>query len=110
MRKKQILTIVLVFTLITVITGFSLSYANVIFLSEKANASGEYNGFDVEALKDCTHTKTISLEGVKFEPPHSPWLYPTINDYTGQLEWLNFTNIFNGTYGNIWILFPKFNY
>jgi hypothetical protein len=103
MRKKQILTIVLVFTMITVITGFSVSYANVLFLSENANSSSEYTGFDVEALKECKHAKSISLEGVLFEPPHSPWLYPTINDYTGVLEWLEFENIFNGTYGNIWI-------
>lgn len=59
--------------------------------------------FDVEALYDSKHTDTLSLEGAQFKPPNSPWLYPTINDYYGVLEWLWFDNIFNGTHGNIWI-------
>ena len=100
MKKKLVFVFLLAFALITVAASV---YTNGSFQSENAKESSEYFGYDVEALQDCKHTDTISLEGVKFEPPHSPWEYPLIDDYYGVLYWLNFTNVFNGTYGNIWI-------
>jgi hypothetical protein len=97
MRKKQINALLIVLSFLTV-ASFS-----VIFYAKGDTKSSNYNGFDVEALYDTKHGDALSLESAVFNPPHSPWLYPTINDYYGVLEWLEFENIFNGTYGNIWI-------
>jgi immune inhibitor A len=100
MKKKIILAFLLAFALIAVAASV---YTNGSYQNEYVKESSEYAGYDIEALQDCRNADTISLEGVKFEPPHSPWLYPLLDDYKGVLYWQNFTNIFNGTYGNIWV-------
>jgi hypothetical protein len=102
MRKK--LTVVLVvfaFLSITAITLTNFTNANL-----KSGTT-----FEIEPLYDSKYTDILSLEEAQYNPPNSPWLYPTINDYYGTLEWLSFENIFNGVYGNIWIaLDPEYDW
>lgn len=97
MRKKQIFTLLIVFSFISV-ASFS-----VIFYAKGDVKSSKYTGFDIEKIDGCKHADALSLEGVEFTYPHSPWEYPLIDDHLGILYWLNFTNIYNGTHGNIWI-------
>ncbi len=94
--RKKLVTILIVFTFLS-IASFST------MLNVTGDIKGEKSLFDVEPLYDCESADTLSLEGATIKPPNSPWLYPTINDYYGTLEDLYFENIFNGTYGNIWI-------
>ncbi|MFX1378772.1 MAG: hypothetical protein ACFFA4_06725 [Promethearchaeota archaeon] len=94
MRKKLI-------TLLIVFTFLSISTFSIIFYS-----AGEVKSeptFDVEPLYDMKLADQMTLEGVEFTYPHSPWIYPTLDDYLGTLVWRPFKSILNGTHGNIWI-------
>jgi hypothetical protein len=95
MRKKLV-------TLLIVFAFLSVAGVTVIF-NVRGSIQQEYEGIDFEPIKDMKHTDSLSLEGVEFTYPNSPWMYPTIDDYKGILVWRPFENIFNGTYGNIWI-------
>jgi hypothetical protein len=95
MRKKLV-------TLLIVFAFLSIAGITVIF-NVRGDIRQEYDGYDIEAVDGMKHADELSLEGVDFTYPNSPWLYPTIDDYLGILVWREFENIFNGTYGNIWI-------
>ncbi|MFW9968722.1 MAG: hypothetical protein ACFFDF_00890 [Candidatus Odinarchaeota archaeon] len=92
--RKKLATILIVFTFLSVGT-FSLS------LFATADIKPETT-FDETPLYDMKSTERYTLEGVEMNYPHSPWLYPTLDDYYG-LTWLYFDNVLNGTYGNIWV-------
>ncbi len=100
MRRKQIYGFLIVLAFLSVASVSILYFVRGNIQSEE---NVEYNGFDIEAIDNCRYADVLSLEGVEFEPPHSPWSYPLIDDYYGVLYWLDFENIFNGTHGNIWI-------
>jgi len=94
--RKKLVTILIVFTFLSIASFSSM-------LNVTGNIQSETSSFDIEPLYDCKSADTLSLEDATFKPPNSPWLYPTINDYYGTQQWLYFENIFNGTYGNIWV-------
>jgi hypothetical protein len=102
MRKKFV-TLLVVFSF--------LSVSIITFTSTvKGETQDLRSKYDVEAINDAKHTATLNLEGSELIPPNSPWIYPVIDDYYGMLDWVPFENIFNGTYGNIWIhLDPTFD-
>ncbi|MFX0020936.1 MAG: hypothetical protein ACFE9S_01325 [Candidatus Hermodarchaeota archaeon] len=95
MRKKLV-------TLLIVCAFLSIAGITVIF-NVRGEVQKEYKGYDIAAVNDFKHTEVLSLEGVEFTYPNSPWLYPTLDDYLGTLVWREFENILNGTHGNIWI-------
>ncbi|MFX1242922.1 MAG: hypothetical protein ACFFA7_16875 [Promethearchaeota archaeon] len=94
--RKKLVTILVVFAFLSV-AGVTVTF-NV-----TGNVAQEYNGYDIEPTKDMKTADEYTLDGVEFTRPHSPWDYPTLDDYLGILVWREFDNIFNGTYGNIWI-------
>jgi hypothetical protein len=92
MKKKLIKILVILYFLSVV--AFS------VFPSVSADISNT-TPFDLEPLRDVKHDSlTIDRE---FAPANSPWWYPVIDDYTGELYWIQFVNPFNGTFGNIWV-------
>lgn len=95
MRKKFV-TLLLVFAFLSVSTFAFTSFV-------KGEIQSESPMFDVEPIYDAKHTSILNLEGAEFNPPNSPWEYPVLDDHMGTLDWIFFENIFNGTYGNIWI-------
>jgi hypothetical protein len=94
--RKKLVTILLVFAFLSVSTVTFVTIA-------KGDIQGESSEFDIQPLKDAKHTEILNLDGAELIPPNSPWIYPIIDDYWGWLDWVPFENIFNGTYGNIWI-------
>ena len=88
MRKKLV-------TLLIVFAFLSIAGITVIF-NVRGDVQREYDGFDIEAVDGMKHADELSLEGVEFTYPNSPWIYPTIDDYLGTLVWRPFDNIFNG--------------
>ena len=98
--KKKLVVILVIFAFLSVTAFSTFPFVN----AEISNT----RPFDIEPLYDVEHDYlTIDRE---FAPPNSPWEYPLIDDYTGTLYWLNFTNPFNGTFGNIWIgLDPEYD-
>ena len=92
--KKKLVLLLVVFSLLS-ISVFGI----VNFTTASTQPESTY---DVDAIFDTKLGDDLSLEGVEFTVPHSPWYYPTINDVYG-VEWRYFDNIFNGTYGNIWV-------
>ncbi len=95
MRKKFV-------TILVVLAFLSVAGFTAIF-NVRGDIAAEYDGFDIERIDGCKHADELSLEGVEFTNPNSPWEYPVIDDYKGTLDWIFFDNIFNGTYGNIWV-------
>ncbi|MFX0020935.1 MAG: hypothetical protein ACFE9S_01320 [Candidatus Hermodarchaeota archaeon] len=95
MKKKLV-------TLLIVCAFLSIAGITVLF-NVRGDVQKEYEGYDIVAVNDFKHTELLSLEGAEFTYPNSPWLYPTLDDYLGTIVWREFDNIYNGTYGNIWI-------
>jgi len=92
--RKKLVTLLVVFAFLS-ITSFTLL----------SNVTGDIKNeptFDVEPLYDAKYADTLTFEA-EFKPPNSPWEYPLLDDYKGTLYWVNFSNVFNGTYGNIWV-------
>jgi hypothetical protein len=94
--RKKLVTILVVFAFISV-AGVTYTF-NV-----TGDVKEEYNGYDIDPIYDMYATDEFTLDDAEFTHPHSPWLYPILDDYKGTLSWVNFSNIFNGTYGNIWV-------
>ncbi|MFX1567481.1 MAG: hypothetical protein ACFFCV_03840 [Promethearchaeota archaeon] len=92
--RKKLITILVVFAFLSITTFSVINFAT--------GSVEPTTPFDIEPIYDSKYTNILTLED-EIEPPNSPWHYPTINDYTGGLEWLYFENIFNGTNGNIWV-------
>lgn len=91
--KKKLITILVIFSFLSV-TAFT------VFPSASADIPNT-TPFDLEPLRDIKHDSLIIDK--EFAPANSPWEYPVIDDYFGGLYWINFTNPFNGTFGNIWV-------
>ncbi|MFX1523430.1 MAG: hypothetical protein ACFFCC_08000 [Promethearchaeota archaeon] len=94
--RNKLVTILLVFAFLSVSTVTFVSFTT-------GDVQGESSKFDIKPLKDARYTEILNLEGAEFKPPNSPWIYPVIDDYYGALDWVPFENIFNGTFGNIWV-------
>lgn len=100
MRKKQFSVLLIVFAFLSVASFSVIFYAKA---DIKSGPSYLNKKWDVEKMDGCKHADVLSLEGVEFDPAHSPWWVPVIDDYYGYWYWQEFQNIYNGTYGNIWI-------
>jgi len=98
--KQKLVKILLIIAFLTV-TAFSIM-PNTIANTTSESTTSDYK-FDIEAIDGCKHADEFSLDGVDFIYPHSPWVVPTIDDYYGNLINQPFDNVFNGTYGNIWV-------
>lgn len=93
MRKKLVV-------LLVVFTFLSISIFTLV--SFTSGSTVPVQKYDVQPVYDTKLGDSLSLEGEELTVPHSPWYYPTINDVYG-VEWRYFDNVFNGTYGNIWV-------
>ena len=91
--KKKLNAIIVIFALLSV-SAFSM------MINVTADIP-DVPSFDVQPLYDIEHDD-LKIDR-EFQPPNSPWTYPVIDDYTGDLDWIPFENPFNGTFGNIWI-------
>ncbi|MBD3195838.1 MAG: hypothetical protein GF317_12325 [Candidatus Lokiarchaeota archaeon] len=107
MRKTKVLTFLSIFALISIITISIPILTN----AEKSDPRFE-KSWDVEGISGTSIANKISLDGVEPDFGNTWWL-PVIDD-SGLSPygyyWQPFENIFNGTYGNIWIGLSEYDW